>query len=86
MHKDFDISIDGLSKIEGHASLDVKVRRGKVKDVKLKIGENKRFYTQAIRGKQFESVPQLVARICGTSNGSLTGKGGLNVGWCDELD
>jgi coenzyme F420-reducing hydrogenase alpha subunit len=66
MHEDFEISIEGLSKIEGHASLDVKVRKGKVEDVKLKISENKRFYTQAIRGKMFQSVPQLVSRICGT--------------------
>jgi len=66
MHEDFEISIEGLSKIEGHASLDVKVRRGKVENVKLKISESKRFYTQAIRGKMFQSVPQLVSRICGT--------------------
>jgi len=66
MHEDFEISIEGLSKIEGHASLDVKVRKGKVESVKLKISENKRFYTQAIRGKQFQTVPQLVSRICGT--------------------
>jgi len=66
MHQDFDIAIDDLSKIEGHASLDVKVRKNKVENVKLKISENKRFYAQAIRGKQFENVPQLVARICGT--------------------
>lgn len=66
MHEDFDILIEGLSKIEGHASLDVKVRNSKVEDVKLKISENKRFYTQAIRGKQFQTVPQLVSRICGT--------------------
>jgi coenzyme F420-reducing hydrogenase alpha subunit len=66
MHEDFEISIEGLSKIEGHASLDVKVRKGKVEHVKLKISESKRFYTQAIRGKQFQTVPQLVSRICGT--------------------
>lgn len=66
MHKDFELTIDNLSKIEGHASLDVKVRKGKVDYVKLKISENKRFYTQAIRGKPFEGVPQLVSRICGT--------------------
>jgi sulfhydrogenase subunit alpha len=66
MHKSFDITVDNLSKIEGHASVDIKVRKGKVQDVKLKVNENKRFYTQAIRGKQFESVPQLVSRICGT--------------------
>jgi len=66
MHEDIDITIEGLSKIEGHASLDVKVRKGKVEKVKLKISESKRFYTQAIRGKQFQTVPQLVSRICGT--------------------
>jgi coenzyme F420-reducing hydrogenase alpha subunit len=66
MHKSIDIKIDNLSKIEGEASVDVKVRNDKVESVKLKIGQNKRFYTQAIRGKHFESVPQMVSRICGT--------------------
>lgn len=66
MHEDFQITIDGLSKIEGHASLDVTVRKNKVENVKLKISENKRFYVHAIRGKQFQTVPQLVSRICGT--------------------
>jgi coenzyme F420-reducing hydrogenase alpha subunit len=66
MHEDIEISIEGLSKIEGHASLDVRVRKGKVENVRLKISENKRFYTNAIRGKQFQTVPQLVSRICGT--------------------
>ncbi len=66
MHKDFDINIEHLSKTEGHADLEIRVRNGKVEDVKLKISENKRFYTQAIRNKVFNSVPQLVSRICGT--------------------
>lgn len=67
MHKgNFDITIKDISKIEGHASLDVKVKKRKVKDVKLKIVENKRFYTQAVRGKPALSVHQIVSRICGT--------------------
>jgi coenzyme F420-reducing hydrogenase alpha subunit len=66
MHKDFDINIDHISKTEGHADLEIRVRGGKVEDVKLKISENKRFYTQAIRNKVFNGVPQLVSRICGT--------------------
>ena len=65
-HGDMDISIENVAKIEGHTNLDVVVRGGEVKDVKLKISENKRFYTQAIRGKPFASMPQLVSRICGT--------------------
>ncbi|MFH0830307.1 MAG: nickel-dependent hydrogenase large subunit [Candidatus Aenigmatarchaeota archaeon] len=66
MHKETDISIDMLAKIEGHASLDIKIRDEKVEDVKLRVLENKRFYTQAVRGKPAAAVPQLVSRICGT--------------------
>lgn len=66
MHKDFDISLNKISKIEGNASLEIKIRKGEVKKVKLKITENKRFYTQAIRGKHCLAVHQIVSRICGT--------------------
>ncbi|MBI2597871.1 MAG: hypothetical protein HYW50_01610 [Candidatus Diapherotrites archaeon] len=41
---DFDISIENFSKIEGHATLDIRVRNQKVKDVKFEITENKRFF------------------------------------------
>ncbi len=65
MHQ-FDISIENLSKIEGHTDLEVSVRNNKVKCVHLKISENKRFYTQAIRGKPAVNAPYLMSRICGT--------------------
>ncbi len=66
MHDSFDINIEQISKTEGHADIEVKIRNGKVEDVKLKINENKRFYTQAVRNRHFSSVPQFVSRICGT--------------------
>lgn len=66
MHRDLDINIHNLSKIEGHTDLEVKVANGEVKDVKLKITENRRFYEQAIKGKNYTALPQLVSRICGT--------------------
>ena len=65
MHS-FDVTIENISKTEGHAGLDVKVRNGKVSKVQFKILESKRFYTQAIRGKNFLAAPQLMSRICGT--------------------
>ncbi|MBU0636446.1 nickel-dependent hydrogenase large subunit [Candidatus Micrarchaeota archaeon] len=65
MH-DLDITLDQISKIEGHAEIEVNVRKGEVKNVHLKVAENKRFYTQAIRNKHYSQVPQLVSRICGT--------------------
>lgn len=63
---EIDINIENLSKIEGHANLEVNVRKGKVQAVKLKISEAKRFFTQGVRGKPALNVPQLVSRICGT--------------------
>jgi coenzyme F420-reducing hydrogenase alpha subunit len=69
---DFDINLDEISKIEGAASLEIRVRNKKIEDLKFSISEWKRFYTQAIRGKPAMAVPQLVARICGTcSNAHL---------------
>src|SRR3989338_7736848 len=65
MHS-FDINIKNLSKVEGHANLDIKVENSEVRSVKLKITENQRFYEQAVRGKPIITAPQLMSRICGT--------------------
>jgi coenzyme F420-reducing hydrogenase alpha subunit len=65
MHS-FDITMDNISKIEGHAKLYVKVKNKKVENVKFSITENKRFFEEAARGKNFKAAPQLMSRICGT--------------------
>lgn len=71
MHN-LDLSLADISKIEGKASCDIKIRDGKVEKVNFSIAEYKRFYTQAIRGKDIVALPQLTARICGTcSNAHL---------------
>jgi coenzyme F420-reducing hydrogenase alpha subunit len=65
MHS-FDINMENISKMEGHAKLDVRVRDGKVEDVRLQIMESQRFYEQAVRGQPIATAPQLMSRICGT--------------------
>ncbi len=65
-HMDGIMHLDKLSKIEGHGSLDIKIKDGKVKYVKLKITENKRFFTQAVLGKSAMALPAMTSRICGT--------------------
>lgn len=68
----FDLSLDRITKVEGSASLEVHVREGKVEETHFSITEYKRFYTQAMQGKNIMSLPQLLARICGTcSNAHL---------------
>lgn len=61
-----DITIENLTKVEGSASLELKVSNGKVEEVHFKTTEYKRFFTQAMQGKPIAAVPQLLARICGT--------------------
>ncbi|MBI5465926.1 MAG: nickel-dependent hydrogenase large subunit [Candidatus Kerfeldbacteria bacterium] len=62
----FDLTLDRITKVEGSASLEVRVKNNKVEHVHFKITEFKRFFTQAIRGKPLAALPQLLARICGT--------------------
>ena len=73
MHSNsFDLNIKNISKIEGHTHLDVKVKNGKVTECKLKISENKRFFTQAITGLNYNLVPTTMSRICGTCSSAHT--------------
>jgi len=66
MGKDLDIELKDISKIEGHTNMSVQVRDGKVLDCKLKISENKRFFTEAIIGMRYDKVSSLMSRVCGT--------------------
>lgn len=65
MHS-FDLSLEHITKIEGNAALNLKVVDGKVTDVKFAITEYKRFFTEAMKGKDINAVPAHLARICGT--------------------
>lgn len=71
MHN-LDLTLSDIAKIEGKASCEISVKNGKVVKVAFSIAEYKRFYTQAICGKDMLALPQLTARICGTcSNAHL---------------
>jgi len=71
-HKDFDLSLRNISKIEGHTHLDIEVRTNKVQKCRLKVSENKRFFTNAILGQSYLTVPGTMARICGTCSSAHT--------------
>lgn len=62
----FDLSMEHITKIEGDASISVKVVDDKVTDVKFSTLEYKRFFTEAMKGKAIMAIPGHLARICGT--------------------
>ncbi|HEY7514652.1 MAG TPA: Ni/Fe hydrogenase subunit alpha, partial [Vicinamibacteria bacterium] len=59
------LSVPMLARVEGEGALRVKLRGGRVADVKLEIYEPPRFFEAFLRGRRAEETPDLTARICG---------------------
>ncbi len=59
------IKVDYLARVEGEGGLDIRVRDGRVRDVKLNIFEPPRLFEGFLRGRHFSEVPDITARICG---------------------
>ncbi len=59
------ISIDHITKIEGHARLHIKVDKGEIKKVSFDVFEGSRFFEGILKGKHFADVNHIASRICG---------------------
>ncbi len=59
------IAVDTLARVEGEGALHVKVRDGRVEDVRLRIFEPPRFFEGLLRGRRAAEAPDITARICG---------------------
>lgn len=66
------IKLDHITKIEGHAKLNVKVRSGKVQHAKLEIYEGARFFEEMIKGRHYRDVSTTTSRICGVCSQAHT--------------
>jgi coenzyme F420-reducing hydrogenase alpha subunit len=65
MPKTRTIKTDYLARVEGEGAMLVKLRDGRVDDVKLRIYEPPRFFEAFLRGRAFTEAPDITARICG---------------------
>ena len=54
-----------LARVEGEGAVHLRLRDGRVEDVKLRIFEPPRFFEAFLRGRAFTEVPDITARICG---------------------
>ncbi|MEI6415249.1 MAG: nickel-dependent hydrogenase large subunit, partial [Pseudomonadota bacterium] len=63
--KTYNIRIDHVTRVEGHGSIRINTREGRVEEVKLAIVEAHRFFENFVRGMMPHDVPQTVSRICG---------------------
>lgn len=60
-----EITLNQICKIEGHASLKLKIDKNKVKICELQAEEGARFFEALVVGKKVEDVQEIVSRICG---------------------
>ena len=59
------INVNWLARVEGEGALNVKIKDGKVADVKFRIFEPPRFFEAFMRGRKYSEAPDITARICG---------------------
>ena len=59
------IKTDYLARVEGEGAMQVKIKDGRVTDVKLRIYEPPRFFEAFLRGRSYLEAPDITARICG---------------------
>jgi coenzyme F420-reducing hydrogenase alpha subunit len=59
------INVDYIARVEGESSLEFDIRDGVVGRVRLSIFEPPRFFEAMLRGRRYDEVLDIVARICG---------------------
>jgi len=59
------IRIEAIARVEGEGALRLVMRDGQAEEVQLRIYEPPRFYEAFLRGRDFQEVPDITARICG---------------------
>ncbi|MBN1896255.1 MAG: Ni/Fe hydrogenase subunit alpha [Candidatus Aenigmarchaeota archaeon] len=62
-HKSYALSC--MTKVEGHAKLEVEMDGNKVKKAEIAVFEPSRYFEHMVRGKPFDMVPTISQRICG---------------------
>lgn len=59
------IKVDALARVEGEGSLHVRIRKGRVEEVRFGIFEPPRFFEAFLVGRDYSEAPDITARICG---------------------
>ncbi len=59
------IRVDSLARVEGEGGLFVRVCQGRVEECRFHIQEPPRFFEGLLRGRRYDEVPDITARICG---------------------
>lgn len=65
LRKEVKINVPVLARVEGEGALDLTIKDGEIRDLKLRIFESPRLFEKFLEGRSYAEVPDMVARICG---------------------
>jgi coenzyme F420-reducing hydrogenase alpha subunit len=65
MAKKVNISVNHVTRVEGHGNIRLRASDGKVEHVEWQVPEAPRFFEAMVRGRSFEDIQTIVSRICG---------------------
>ena len=65
MAKTVNISVNHVTRVEGHGNIRLRASDGKVEHVEWQVPEAPRFFEAMVRGRSFEDIQTIVSRICG---------------------
>ncbi len=60
-----DIQVPVLARVEGEGALELSIRGGEIRDLRLRVFEPPRLYEKFLEGREYHEVPDMTARICG---------------------
>lgn len=60
-----NIEVPALARVEGEGALYIRLKDGSISEIELNIYEPPRFFEGFMRGRHFQQVPDITARICG---------------------
>src|SRR3989338_5873289 len=65
MHKNINININHITRVEGHGNIVIDIKRGNIKKLRFDIVESPRFYEAMLRGRRYDEAQHIMSRICG---------------------
>ncbi len=63
--KDLNIRVDYLTRVEGHGTIVVDMKQGRLETCRLNVVESPRFFEALLRGRSLFEAQHITSRICG---------------------
>jgi coenzyme F420-reducing hydrogenase alpha subunit len=65
MSRTLEIDVHHVTRVEGHGNIRVRASDGTIEQVEWQVPEAPRFFEAMVRGRSWEDIQTIVARICG---------------------